>query len=160
MTSWKIHLALNKLRICRCLHLSFVLQVYLIKLHIFVEIVHFLPRYLVACEKYNYLYDELKFSAPPPIWGRHVEFSISTFSGLVFLLSFILHVFSYNITPPQHQSSYLSVSTHFHVLITTSSSVFLSTWPNHLSLASLILSLMFATPALGLITSFRPSSSV
>ena len=40
------------------------------------------------------------------------------------------------------RSSYLSVSTHFHVLITTSSSVFLSTWPNHLSLASLIFSLI------------------
>ena len=32
----------------------------------------------------------------------------------------------------------------FHVIITTSS-VFHSTWPNHLSLASLILSLVFAT---------------
>ena len=42
----------------------------------------------------------------------------------------------------------------FHVLITTSSSVFLSTWPNHLSLASIIFSLMFATPALALISSF------
>ena len=32
----------------------------------------------------------------------------------------------------------------FHILITTPSSVRLSTWPNHLSLASLIVSLMFA----------------
>ena len=71
----------------------------------------------------------------------------SRYSGL-------LRVFSYNITPPQFRSSYLSVSTHFHVLITTSSSVFLSTWPNYLSLASLIFSLMFATPALALISSF------
>ena len=38
----------------------------------------------------------------------------------------------------------------FHVLIITSASIFLSTWPNHLSLASLIFSLMFATPALAL----------
>ena len=60
-----------------------------------------------------------------------------------FYLNFLLHVISYNITPPQFRSSYLSVSTHFHLLITTSSSVFLSTWPNHLSLASLIFSLMF-----------------
>ena len=36
----------------------------------------------------------------------------------------------------------ISMSTHFHVLITTSSSVFLSTWSNHSSLSSL----MFATP--------------
>ena len=63
----------------------------------------------------------------------------------------------------------------FHVLITTSCSVFLSTCPNHISLpcshyyillcislhvlnhhslASLIFSLMFATPALALISSF------
>ena len=41
--------------------------------------------------------------------------------------SFFLHVFSYNITPPQLWSSYLSVSTHFHLLITTSSSFFHST---------------------------------
>ena len=44
--------------------------------------------------------------------------------------------------------SYLSLSTHFHVVITISSSVFLSKWPNHHSLASLIFSLMFTTPAL------------
>ena len=46
-----------------------------------------------------------------------------------YLYLFLLHVFSYNITPPQFRSTYLSVSTHFHVLITTSSSVFISTWP-------------------------------
>ena len=38
----------------------------------------------------------------------------------------------------------------FHVLITTSSSVFLSTWPNHISLASLIVALLFAKAALAL----------
>ena len=37
-----------------------------------------------------------------------------------------------------------------YVLITTSSSVFLSTWPTHLSLASLVFSLMSVTPALAL----------
>ena len=71
-----------------------------------------------------------------------------------------------NITPPQFRSSYLSVflsfglsvlrcppTSIFHVLITTSSSVFLSTRPNHISLTSLIFSLMFATPALALISS-------
>ena len=59
-----------------------------------------------------------------------------------YLYLFLLCVFSYNITPPQFRSSYLSVSTLFHAVITTSSSVFLSTWPNNLSLASLIFSLM------------------
>ena len=90
-----------------------------------------------------------------PYFGSSHEFSFSMFSGVVLLLSVPLSlscVFS-NITPPQFRSSYLSVSTDFHVLITTSSSVFLSTWPNHLSLASLIFSLMFATPALALISS-------
>ena len=65
-----------------------------------------------------------------------------------YLHLFLLHVFSRNITPPQFRSSYLSVSTHFHVLITTSSSVFLSTRGNHLSLAPVIFSLMNSTPVL------------
>ena len=49
-----------------------------------------------------------------------------------YLHSFIRHVISHNVTPPEFRSSYLSVSTHFHVLITTSSSVVLSALPNHL----------------------------
>ena len=40
-----------------------------------------------------------------------------------------------------------------HVAITISSSAFLSTYSNHLSLTSLIFSLTFATPALALISS-------
>ena len=44
-------------------------------------------------------------------------------------------------------------STHVHLLITTSSSVCLSTCPNHLSLASMIFSLMFATSGLAVISS-------
>ena len=55
------------------------------------------------------------------------------------ILSFV-HVFSYNITPPQFRSSYLSVSTHFHVLITSSSSAFLSTCHNHASVSLLLFS--------------------
>ena len=70
-----------------------------------------------------------------------------------YLYLFLLHVFSDNITsfglpvfrcPPTSMFSLLhlalSFSPHvltisvFHVLITTSSSVFLSTWPNHISL--------------------------
>ena len=49
--------------------------------------------------------------------------------------------------------SCFSVSSHFQVLVTTFSSVFLSTCPNHLGLASLIFSFMFATPALAFISS-------
>ena len=41
----------------------------------------------------------------------------------------------------------------FNVLISKYSSVFLSTWLNHLSLASVIFSLRFATPALALMVS-------
>ena len=101
--------------------------------------------------------------------SRRVSLSYSAFSLFVvgassqfphclvlcffYLYSFLLHVFSYNITPPLIQSSYLSVSTHFYVLITTSS-VFLSTCPNHISLASLIFLLTFAIPAPALISSF------
>ena len=62
------------------------------------------------------------------------------------LYSFLPRVFSYNITPPQFWSSYLSCppASIFHVLITTS---FSPPCPNYLTLASLIFSLMFATPA-------------
>ena len=49
--------------------------------------------------------------------------SISRFFGLVLLLSVFLSP-SYHFAPPQFWSSYLSVSNHFHVLITASSSVF------------------------------------
>ena len=75
-------------------------------------------------------------------WDRCVKCSISTFPCLVLLLfySFLLRVFSDNITSPQFQSSYLSMSTHFHLSCShvrisrpTSSSVVLSTWPNHLT---------------------------
>ena len=59
-----------------------------------------------------------------------------------------IRVYSYNIAPPQFWSSYVSVSSPFHVHITSSSSVFLSTCPNHISIASLIVSIIFATPAL------------
>ena len=61
----------------------------------------------------------------PYLGSVHRVFDLLRF---LYLYSFLLHVFSYNITPPQFRSSYLSVSTYFHlnVLITTSSSVFLS----------------------------------
>ena len=57
-----------------------------------------------------------------------------------YLYMFLLYVFSYNITPPQFRSSYISVSIHFNILITTSSPVFLSTWSNRLSASSLLCS--------------------
>ena len=72
--------------------------------------------------------------------------------------SFLRHVFSYrpSITPPQFLYACLSVSTHFHlrVGITTYYSVFLPKWPNHLSIASVIFSLVFATHTLALMSSF------
>ena len=85
--------------------------------------------------------------------GWRIKFSISTFSGLVLLLC---TPFSFMFFLYHHSTSvlvFISMSTHFHVLITISSSVFLSTWPNNPSLASLIVSLMFAAPALALISS-------
>ena len=71
-----------------------------------------------------------------PIWGRRITFSISLFSDIVLLLSLLVS------------------HTHVHVIITTSSSVFLSTWPNHPSIAYLIFTLVFATAALARISSF------
>ena len=53
---------------------------------------------------------------------------------------------------PQFWPSSLSLSTHFYLLITISSSVFLST-SNHLRIASQMFSLMFATTAIDLISS-------
>ena len=81
------------------------------------------------------------------------QFPCSPVLCFFYLYLFRLHACSYNITPPPFRCSYLSVSTT-SVLINISSSVFLSTWPNHLSHASLISSLVFATPALDLISSF------
>ena len=50
----------------------------------------------------------------------------SVFKCFFSLSSFLLHVFSYNITPPHFRSSYLSLSTHFHLLIFFSLSLHLS----------------------------------
>ena len=81
-----------------------------------------------------------------PIWGLGIEFSTSMFSGIVLLLTLLISAScrSCNNTQSQFCSFYLSVSTTSicHVLITTSSSVFPSTWPNHLSLSSLISSFL------------------
>ena len=87
-----------------------------------------------------------------PIWGHRIEFSIPTFSGLLRFLSLyscLLHVFSYNIKslclifglpifrcPPT--SINISCS-HYYIFFS------LSTWPDDLSLASLIFVFMFAT---------------
>ena len=56
------------------------------------------------------------------------------------LYSFLLRVSSYNIARPQFWSSHLPQSTHFHLLITTTTtcSMFLATFPSHMSLASLV----------------------
>ena len=77
-----------------------------------------------------------------------------------YLYSFLLHVISYNLTPPHFRSSYVAVSTYFHLpwchyYIFFSFSLHKeSTWPDDLSLASLIFSLKFATPAIALISYF------
>ena len=91
-----------------------------------------------------------------PIWGWRIKFSLSTFSGLVLLLSLLvspgclfLYITTLSFSLPMFRCPPTSI---FHVVITTSSSVFFSTWPSHPSLASLIFSLMFATPALALIS--------
>ena len=48
-----------------------------------------------------------------PAWGRRIEFSIYIISYPVLCFfsrySFLVHVFSYNITPPQFRTSYISV---------------------------------------------------
>ena len=66
-------------------------------------------------------------------------------SVLCFSLSLpfcLVHVFLYNISPHQFWFCYVSVYTDFHLLNTSSSSVFLSTCRNHLSRTSLIFSLV------------------
>ena len=90
------------------------------------------------------------------IWGRRIKFSFSVFSDLVLLITVLLFPsclciisLHLNFDLPIFRYPLISI---FHVLITTSSSVFLSACPNHLSLTSLIFSLMFATPALALIS--------
>ena len=55
-------------------------------------------------------------------------------------------VFYDGISLPQFWPSYLSVSIHFHLVITTSSCVFLSACSNHHSLPSVIVPLLFAMP--------------
>ena len=88
-----------------------------------------------------------------------VEFSISTFSSLILLLSLLVSPSSSCmsfLTTSLYLSfgvSYLTVSTHFpcsHYYIFLSLSIHR---PNHLSLDSLMFSLMFATPAIALISS-------
>ena len=92
-----------------------------------------------------------------PIRGRRIEFSFSTFLGLVLLFSVLSRTAFFYLTSVHLSFGLIfrcPLTSIFHVLITTSSSVFLSTCPNHFSLASLIFSLLFATSALALISSF------
>ena len=71
----------------------------------------------------------------------NIIFSFISFRTISLRLSFHLPIF------------WCSLTCIFHVLITTSSCVFLSTCPNHISLASLMVSLIYATPALALVSS-------
>ena len=88
----------------------------------------------------------------PYLGSAHLVFNLHVLRSCACSIFTCFSFMSFLIT--SFRSSYLSVSTHFHVLITTSSSVSVSTWPNHLSLASFIVSFMFATPAFAHISSF------
>ena len=55
---------------------------------------------------------------PFPLFGvgpSSFQYPRSPVLCFFYLYLFLLHVFSYNITPTQFRSSYLSVSTHFHL---------------------------------------------
>ena len=84
------------------------------------------------------------FSALPYLGSAHRVFNLRVLRSCASSLC-TPRVFLFNLSPPQFSFSSLSVSTDFYVIITTSSSVFLSTWPNHFSLASIIFSLLFST---------------
>ena len=94
------------------------------------------------------------------ICGRCIKSSLSIFSCLVLLLSLLSFSFnfSYKFITSFHLSFGLAIFryplfNHFNqdfIFLLVSSSVFLSMYPNHLSLTSQIFSLMFATPVLAL----------
>ena len=50
-----------------------------------------------------------------PLGSAHPVFNLHVLRSCATSISFLLHVFSYNITPLQFRSSYLSVSTLFHI---------------------------------------------
>ena len=79
-----------------------------------------------------------------PIWGRHIEVSISTFSGIALILSVLLShsCILYKISPRQFWSSYISVSIIFHVVCPRCYILFFCS----LYMYQPYLSLMFATP--------------
>ena len=97
-----------------------------------------------------------------PNWSQRIKCSFSTFSRLVSSAYSLGTPFSFvYFRTSLHLSFGLPIfrcplTSILHVLITTSSSVFLSTWPNHLSVASLIFS--SCLPHLPLLL-FRLSSS-
>ena len=64
----------------------------------------------------------------------------------------------YNISPPHFVSSYISVSTHFHVFIATSSSAFPPACPSHLNIPTLISHLCL--PSLFLVLLWSSQSSL
>ena len=79
----------------------------------------------------------------------HIRFSFSTFLGVVLLLPVLMSPSTLHLSygRPSFRCPFLPSS------LLSMSSVFLSTWPNHLSLTSLMFSLMFATPAIALVSS-------
>ena len=79
----------------------------------------------VICETGTISLDYFLLLQPFPFLGSaHKVFNLhsppSPVLRFICLYFFLIHVFTYNITRLQFRSSYLSVSTHFHLLITTS----------------------------------------
>ena len=108
-----------------------------------------------CCQSLTYL---VLFHGPFPYLGsEHQVFILQVLRSCASSLCTPVPLTSFRITSlyfsfglPIFQGSFTSI---FHIPITISSSVFLSTWPNHLSLASLIFLLAFTTPALAHISS-------
>ena len=95
---------------------SFLIQVFYYLYSFLIQVFYYLYSFLI--QVFYYLYSFLI-----QVFYYLYSFLIQVF---YYLYSFLIQVFSYNIAPPEFRSSNISVSTHFHVL--ASSSVFLSTW--------------------------------
>ena len=95
----------------------------------------------IMCYSWDFFFACSAFSQ---VWCRHIKFPFSTFFVLCFfsLYSCLLHIFLYNITPPQFQCHDTYIFPLLHLPLSFSPHVLT------IRLASLIFSLMFATPTL------------
>ena len=109
---------------------------------------NFLDLFADAQPMICYYFTDIFFLGLFPIWGRRIVFSFSMFSVRVLLLS-VLPSLSCLCLTYVHFSFGLCI---FHLPCSHYYN-FLSSCPNYLNLASLIFPLMFATPALGLMSS-------